>query len=375
MDKSEKRFERDIESFLISPEGGYIQFCGQDTEGNWVHTRQHDISRCIYMDVLCEFIAKTQPKEWAKYTKYYGTNAEDKLYHRLETTISNQGLLYVLRNGIEDMGCKLKVCFFKPESELNPIATERYEANILGCTRQFRYSTANTNTIDMVLSVNGIPIVGVVPAIKTAGQLSRKRKIALLATPGTVQRAYTQRLIDNFAADCEVLRLGTVDLVWLAEQCLLDEVTAAHRAGLGATAAPRLQLPSSKLPELKAILAPITTLKPEAQPDVVVLGCTHFPLLRDDIATLLGPSITLVDSGAAIGRRVAYVLAQKQESLEVEPGYYGAPAGAGDQLMNTVSPGAWVAWYTGTVSEDKRAQFAATFSYFGFAQVQELTLL
>ena len=70
------------------------------------------------MDVLCEFIAKTQPKEWAKYTKYYGTNAEDKLYHRLETTISNQGLLYVLRNGIEDMGCKLKVCFFKPESEL-----------------------------------------------------------------------------------------------------------------------------------------------------------------------------------------------------------------------------------------------------------------
>ena len=170
MDKSEKRFERDIESFLISPEGGYIQFCGQDTEGNWVHTRQHDISRCIYMDVLCEFIAKTQPKEWAKYTKYYGTNAEDKLYHRLETTISNQGLLYVLRNGIEDMGCKLKVCFFKPESELNPIATERYETNILGCTRQFRYSTANTNTIDMVLSVNGIPIVALELKNQLTGQ-------------------------------------------------------------------------------------------------------------------------------------------------------------------------------------------------------------
>ena len=104
MDKSEKRFERDIESFLISPKGGYTQFCGQDAEGNWVHTRQHDMAKCIYMDVLCEFIAKTQPKEWAKYTKYYGASAPDKLYHRLETTISNQGLLYVLRNGIEDMG-------------------------------------------------------------------------------------------------------------------------------------------------------------------------------------------------------------------------------------------------------------------------------
>lgn len=159
MDKSEKRFERDIESFLISPAGGYTQFCGQDAEGNWVHTRQHDVSKCIYMDVLCEFIARTQPKEWARYIKYYGVQAVDKLYHRLEKAISNQGLLYVLRNGVEDMGCKLKVCFFKPESDLNPVTVEHYEANILGCTRQFRYSTANTNTIDMALSVNGIPVV------------------------------------------------------------------------------------------------------------------------------------------------------------------------------------------------------------------------
>lgn len=170
MDKSEKRFERDIESFLISPEGGYTQFCGQDTEGKWVHNRQHDVAKCIYMDVLCEFIEKTQPKEWAKYVKYYGANAAEKLYHRLETTISNQGLLYVLRNGIEDMGCKLKLCYFKPESENSSLAAERYEANILGCTRQFRYSTANTNTIDMVLSVNGIPVVALELKNQLTGQ-------------------------------------------------------------------------------------------------------------------------------------------------------------------------------------------------------------
>lgn len=170
MDKTEKRFERDIESFLISPEGGYTQFVGQDADGNWVHNRQHDVAKCIYMDVLCEFIEKTQPKEWAKYTKYYGANAPEKLYHRLEQTIAEQGLLYVLRNGIEDMGCKLKVCYFKPESELNPIAIERYEANILGCARQFRYTTVNTNTIDMVLSVNGIPVVALELKNQLTGQ-------------------------------------------------------------------------------------------------------------------------------------------------------------------------------------------------------------
>lgn len=159
MDTSEKRFEYDIEQYLISH--GYEQFNGQNKDGNWVHNRQHDVDKCIYMDVLCEFIAKTQPKEWAKYTKYYGDKAADKLYTRLEQTISNEGLISVLRNGITDMGVKLKVCYFKPESTLNETLNEQYAANILGCTRQFQYSVNNGNTIDMVLSVNGIPVVAI----------------------------------------------------------------------------------------------------------------------------------------------------------------------------------------------------------------------
>lgn len=159
MDTSEKRFEYDIEQYLISH--GYEQFNGQDKDGNWVHNRQHDVDKCIFMDVLCEFIAKTQPKEWAKYTKYYGDKAADKLYTRLEQTISNEGLISVLRNGITDMGVKLKVCYFKPESTLNETLNEQYAANILGCTRQFQYSANNGNTIDMVLSVNGIPVVAI----------------------------------------------------------------------------------------------------------------------------------------------------------------------------------------------------------------------
>lgn len=159
MDTSEKRFERDIESFLISNKGGYVQFSGQDAAGNWVVTHQHDVSRCIYLDVLVEFIKKTQPKEWSKYARYYGDNAPDKLYNRLEKTITEQGLISVLRNGIEDMGVKLKICYFKPESDLNDDLVQKYQANILGCSRQFHYAKDNNNSIDMVLSVNGIPVV------------------------------------------------------------------------------------------------------------------------------------------------------------------------------------------------------------------------
>lgn len=82
-------------------------------------------------------------------------------YTRLEQTITNDGLVSVLRNGITDMGVKLRVCYFKPESELNETLNELYTANILGCTRQFQYSPNNKNTIDMVLSVNGIPVVAI----------------------------------------------------------------------------------------------------------------------------------------------------------------------------------------------------------------------
>lgn len=159
MDTSEKRFEYDIEQHFITH--GYEQFNGQDKNGNRVHNRTHDVEKCIYMDVLCEFIAKTQPKEWAKYQKYYGDKACDKLYTRLEQTISNEGLISVLRNGITDLGVKLRVCYFKPESGLNETLSRQYAANIFGCTRQFRYSPDKTDTIDMALSVNGIPVVAI----------------------------------------------------------------------------------------------------------------------------------------------------------------------------------------------------------------------
>ncbi len=233
-------------------------------------------------------------------------------------------------------------------------------------------NTASTVVLDQIRPSFPIPIVGVVPAIKPAGELSRKRKIALLATPGTVQRAYTQRLIANFAADCEVLRIGTVALVHLAENCLLSEVSSYQHSHQGssweehtvATIGSGLQLNVAQEQELRQILAPVTSLPSAQQPDVLILGCTHFPLLKDHIAEIVGPQIALVDSGAAIGRRVHTVLAQQLKERLAQ----------GSPNDRPVQAGAWTAWYTGQVSALEHEQFAATFAYFGFHQVQALTL-
>lgn len=149
MQDNEKRFEEDIESHLIKNEYRKLTMQG------------YDVSKGIYLDILVEFIKSTQSKSWERYEKYYGYDAPNKLYRRLEDSINHHGLLHVLRNGIKDMGIDLFVCFFKPETELNPLLVERYEGNILGVTRQFAYSPYNNNTIDMVLSINGIPFIAI----------------------------------------------------------------------------------------------------------------------------------------------------------------------------------------------------------------------
>lgn len=159
LDLREKRFEQDIESFLTSKKGGFEKFSWQDKNGHWQFKYEYDKARAVYLDAMVEFVSKSQPKEWAKYVKRYGDDAPIKLYRRFEDAVSSSGLVYVLRNGIEDMGIKIKLCYFKPESELNEKTQELYEKNILGVTRQFAYSNDNHNTIDMVLSVNGIPVV------------------------------------------------------------------------------------------------------------------------------------------------------------------------------------------------------------------------
>ena len=147
-DLKEKNFEADIEQYLLT-EGGY-------TKGD---QSTYDKERAIDMSVLIEFLALTQPKQWERYVRKYGDKAESRLYQVFQEHVVRYGLIWVLRNGIDDLGIKLKMCYFRPASELNDELMQKYHQNILQETRQFAYSTLNHNTIDMVLSLNGIPVV------------------------------------------------------------------------------------------------------------------------------------------------------------------------------------------------------------------------
>ena len=158
VDLREKRFEQDIEEYMLS-KGGLVQFSHQDEKGVWVYHHVFDRDKNLYIDVLVDFIKSSQPQAWKRYENLYGEQTNQKLAMRFEKEVQDHGLLHVLRNGITDMGIKLKVCYFKPESKLNENDNELYEKNIVSVTRQFYFSSATHETIDMVLSVNGIPVI------------------------------------------------------------------------------------------------------------------------------------------------------------------------------------------------------------------------
>ncbi|PAF54649.1 type I restriction endonuclease subunit R [Mycoplasmopsis agassizii] len=147
MEDNEKRFEQDIETHLLDK--GYIK----------LSSYEYDIDKGLYLNTLISFIKSTQERSWRKHEKYYGERAIEAFYQRLQKSIDERGLLDVIRKGFEDMGTKFFLCFFKPETKLNEETVDKYNKNILSVSRQFKYSNRNNNTIDMVISINGIPLV------------------------------------------------------------------------------------------------------------------------------------------------------------------------------------------------------------------------
>lgn len=147
-DYTEKQFETDIESSLCT-KGGYVK-------GN---PETFNRSLALDTDTLLSFIKTTQLKEWKKYTGIYGSDSEKTFLERFTREVARTSLIRVLRQGINDRGCRFKVVYWKPETAINVESGKRYEHNILHCTRQLHYSPVNENSLDIVLFVNGIPVV------------------------------------------------------------------------------------------------------------------------------------------------------------------------------------------------------------------------
>ena len=158
-DVKEKRFEQDIEEYLTT-EGGY-------QKGN---PKTFDREKALDVGTFVSFIRTSQPKAWERFEKIYGADSERQIVERFCREVKMVGLLKVLRQGFTDRGIKFRAVFWKPETKINETTQAQYAANILHCTRQLHYSLHNENSIDIVLFVNGIPVVSMELKCQFTGQ-------------------------------------------------------------------------------------------------------------------------------------------------------------------------------------------------------------
>ena len=154
-------------------------------------------------------------------------------------------------------------------------------------------NSASTVVLPVIRSKFEIPFIGVVPAIKPAAARSTSRSIGLIATPATVSRSYTRQLIDEFASGCNVEMVGSSELVYLAEQKLRGKA-----------------VPVAKVAE---IIAPLFADSTEPLLDTIVLACTHFPLLKDELEKAAPRKVHWIDSAGAIARRAQSLLGDVQK--------------------------------------------------------------
>jgi glutamate racemase len=151
-------------------------------------------------------------------------------------------------------------------------------------------NTASTIALDHVRSALDLPVVGTVPAIKPAAEISKTRVIGVLGTEATVRQPYVDDLAAKFAPDCTLIRHGSPELVELAEAKLAGEDIDAEA--------------------IRAATQPMFEASDGDRIDTVVLACTHFPLLGEELRSAF-PVVTYVHGGSGIARRIAF-LAREQ---------------------------------------------------------------
>ncbi|MFY8114319.1 MAG: glutamate racemase [Rhabdaerophilum sp.] len=176
-------------------------------------------------------------------------------------------------------------------------------------------NTASTLVLPPLRARHAMPIIGTVPAIKPAAAATRSRMISVLATPGTVSRDYTAELIRDFAQGVAVTLVGSRALAGLAERALRGEAVPDEA--------------------IAAEIAPCFVEAEGRHTDVVVLACTHYPLLLDRLTALAPWPVQWIDPAPAIARRVLQVLG---ESRIDSPGSARMVMTAGNPLVGLLEP-------------------------------------
>ena len=197
---SENTFETAIIHVLLE-NGGY-------TEGT---AGDYSPELGMFKDEILQFLKETQAKQWERLSAIHSSDVENRLIQRLYKEMDLRGSLDVIRNGFVDYGVRFKMAFFKPESGLNPDTLALYGQNRLKVIRQVYYSKKNKNSVDLVLSLNGLPVATLELKNQFTGQNTdhAKRQYATMRDNKELLFTFKKRTLVHFAVDDEEVYMTT----------------------------------------------------------------------------------------------------------------------------------------------------------------------
>ncbi|GAA0876707.1 DEAD/DEAH box helicase family protein [Wandonia haliotis] len=197
---TELTFEEAIEASLLET-GGYTKGSSSD----------FDTETGIFPSHVVDFLTTSQPLAWDKISQIHTEDIAGKVTQRLLKEIDRRGALDVIRNGFTDYGVKFKMAYFKPESSLNPEAEDLYQKNLLTVTRQLYYERKGKNSLDMVLSLNGLPIATIELKNQFSGQSvdNAKKQYVYDREPTEPIFQFKKRALVHFAVDTDECYMTT----------------------------------------------------------------------------------------------------------------------------------------------------------------------
>jgi type I restriction enzyme R subunit len=196
---SEAAFETAIEAVLLAD--GYTKLFSSD----------FDRERAIFPKAALEFIRETQSKTWEKLEALHGDETGERVLQAMCKWLDNHGVLPTLRHGFKCFGKTLRIAFFRPAHGLNPELEARYKVNCLGLTRQLYFSPKSQKSLDVVLSVNGIPVVTLELKNPLSGQTAANaiHQYRYDRDPRELIFQFTKRTLVHFSVDTEEAHMTT----------------------------------------------------------------------------------------------------------------------------------------------------------------------
>jgi type I restriction enzyme R subunit len=190
---------------------GFI--AGELTQRGWTHGDPKDWNREVALDTaqLFGFVADSQPKQWAKLAGIHGDKLHERFLARLIKELDSRGTLDVLRHGITDYGVTLRLCHFKPAHGMAPDALSLYEKNRLVVTQQVHFDPKSEQSVDLVMSVNGLPVATCELKSQTSGQTVENAMYQYRhdRDPKQPLFSFKKRALVHFAVDTDLAFMTT----------------------------------------------------------------------------------------------------------------------------------------------------------------------